>query len=156
MSTIILAPYPAKLFSGSRNPKEYPWWPEVVRQLLILGHRIVQIGVAGEQRIEGVSEFILPRLDEITDIINNADTWLTVDSFLPHYCHTYNLKSGVVIWSLSDPAIWGHKENINLLKSRTYLRSLQFKDWMSEAYNPDAFVSPEEVVAAVQAKLGVA
>jgi hypothetical protein len=54
-----------------------------------------------------------------------------------------------VIFSQSDPVIFGHPDNVNLLKDRKYLRELQFQTWMGVPYNEDAFVSPDEVVNAV-------
>lgn len=151
MAKIILHPYAATLLNGNRNPKNYPWWSQVVAKLNELGHEIIQIGVAGETRIEGVSQFIQNwPLSKLRDLINSCDTWMAVDSFLPHYCFTEKLKRGVVVWSLSSPEIWGHPDNINLLKDRKYLRELQYKDWHDVEYNEDAFVSPDEVVEAVQ------
>jgi hypothetical protein len=55
-------------------------------------------------------------------------------------------KQGIVLWSVSDPNIYGHPENINLLKDRSYLAKNQFLWWDFVEYNADAFVSPEEVI----------
>ena len=55
-------------------------------------------------------------------------------------------KQGIVLWSVSDPLIYGHPENINLLKNRSYLVQNQFLWWDSYEFNPDAFVKPKEVV----------
>jgi len=52
----------------------------------------------------------------------------------------------VVLWSVSDPLIYGHSENINLLKDRSYLAQNQFLWWDFTEYNPDAFLKPEEVI----------
>ena len=46
----------------------------------------------------------------------------------------------------SDPNIFGHPENINLLKDRSYLAEQQFLWWDLYEYNPEAFVKPEEVL----------
>jgi hypothetical protein len=62
-------------------------------------------------------------------------------------------RPGVVIFGPSDPVIFGHEENVNLLKDRRFLRKQQFWLWSQIephlASNPDIFVSPEVVVAAV-------
>ena len=149
---IVIAPYSTRLFTGNPNPKNFPHWHQVVHQLNALGHEVIQLGIPGEQRIIGASQFIINwPLKKLRDVILNADTWLSVDSFLPHFVWVEKLnKRGVVVWSLSDPLIWGHPENINLLKSREYVRSLQYQDWLTPTYNADAFVAPEEVVNAVQ------
>lgn len=150
---IIIAPYSTRLHSGSPNPKNPPdgFWPIVVSKLNALGHNIIQIGGIGEERIEGVSEcFINWPLKALRELLRGADCFLTVDSFLPHFVWAEKLdKCGVVIFSLSDPNIWGHPQNINLLKDRFYVRDLQYQDWLQPCYNADAFVSPDEVVSAV-------
>lgn len=151
MGKIVLAPYAARLRNGNRNPKNYPWWDKVVAHLDVLGHEVIQIGVKDEARIEGVSEFIVGwPLEKLKDIINDADLWLSCDSFLPHYCHLHRLKAGVVVWSISDDRIWGHPENVNIIKDRKYLRPLQYQDWEQAEYNEAAFVLPQEVVNAVE------
>lgn len=149
---IILAPYSARLRTGNRNPKNFPHWAEVVCRLTTLGYEIIQIGAAGEDRIEGVSQHAVNwPLKKLRVVLEDADVWLSCDSFLPHFVYAEKInRRGVVIFSQSDPLIWGHPENINLLKDRTYLREFQFQDWTTSAvYNEDAFVFSDEVVDAV-------
>jgi hypothetical protein len=55
-------------------------------------------------------------------------------------------KPGIVLWSVSDPLIYGHPENINLLKGREYLAPNQFLWWENYEHQNDAFVMPQEVV----------
>jgi hypothetical protein len=150
---IILAPYSTRLYTGNPNPKNPPtWvWLQVVAKLNSLGHEVIQIGIVGEDRIEGVAQNLTNwPLKALRLILKDADCFLTVDSFLPHFVYAEKIDiRGVVIFSLSDPLIWGHPENINLLKDRKYLREFQYQDWCSPSYNEDAFVSPEEVVNAI-------
>ena len=70
---------------------------------------------------------------------------ISVESFFQHFCWDLK-KPGIVIWSQSDPIIFGHKENINLLKDRSYLRKDQFHIWEQCEYNKDAFISPTQVL----------
>ena len=49
--TIILAPYSRNLRNGKRNPKNYPFFKELVEELKKLGHTIIQIGIEGETEI---------------------------------------------------------------------------------------------------------
>ncbi len=151
---IILAPFSTRLSSGSPNPKNPPpgFWQIVVSKLNALGHEVTQIGGIGEERIEGVSQHLTNwPLKMLKEIIKAEDTWISVDSFLPHFVWAEKInKRGVVVWSQSDPLIWGHSENVNLLKGRQYLRLLQYQSWPEAVYNADAFVSPDEVVSAVQ------
>jgi hypothetical protein len=46
--------------------------------------------------------------------------------------------------------IFGHPENINLLKSRDCLTKFQFIIWEEQEYDPDAFVDPNEVIKALE------
>lgn len=126
------------------NPKTYPWWPELVKKL---DHSIIQIGVEGEQQLVPDCRFNLS-LKQLKVLVSLCDVWLTVDSFLPHLAHIVG-KPGVVIWSVSDPTIFGYPENINLLKDRKYLRPNQFEYWEAQSFVEEAFVSPDVVVDAV-------
>ena len=147
---IALAPYAAKLPTGSRNPKDYPYFAEVVALLNANEHEVIQLGVKGENRIEGVSQFIQSwPLGKLVEVVQDCDSWVSVDTWLPHFCWLHRLRPGVVIWGQSDSRIWGHPENVNLTKSPVYLRQYQFAPWYEAVFNPEAFVEPEEVVRAV-------
>lgn len=151
---ILIAPFAAKLPTGHVNAKNFHRWPEVVAMLNAQGHEVIQIAKGDEPRIEGVGQFITNwPLQKLRDLINFCDVWISVDSFLPHFCATDRLKGGVVIWSQSNPKIWGYPHNTNLLKSKEYLREYQYAPWFDVPFNPDAFVSPEEVVKAVNERL---
>jgi hypothetical protein len=147
---IALSPYAAKLPENRCNPKDYPYFPELVAMLNADGHEVVQIGVTGESRIEGVGQFIQNwPLDKLVEVVRECDTWCSVDSFLPHFCWLHHLKPGVVIWGQSDPTIWGHPQNVNLIKSHAYLRQWQFAPWWDAEYREDVFVGPEAVRDAI-------
>jgi len=155
MSKIVLAPYSTRLSANRPNPKNYPDWPLVVCRLADSGHEVIQIGGLGEERIVGVSQFIINwPLKKLRQVIEDADTWISVDSWLPHFVWAEKLnKRGVCIFSLSDPLIWGHPENINLLRDRKYVREFQYQGWNEAIYNPEAFVSPEVVINAITSLL---
>jgi ADP-heptose:LPS heptosyltransferase len=138
---IIIAPYAQKLRNGKENPKNYPYWKELIA---IIDQPIVQVGVKGEQQL--VEDFRLNlSISELTQLVQECKTWISVDSFFQHFCWDLK-KPGIVIWSQSDPIIFGHKENINLLKDRSYLRKDQFHIWEQCEYNKDAFISPTQVL----------
>ena len=138
---IIIHPYAKPLMNGKQNPKNYPHWKELIAQIK---EPIVQVGVEGEEQL--VHEFYknLP-ISELRKLIAQCDTWIGVDSFFQHLAWDCG-KPGIVLWSVSDPLIFGHPENTNLLKSRDYLAKNQFLWWDFTEYNADAFVSPEEVL----------
>jgi len=140
---IIIAPFAKKLHSIKNNPKNYPYWEELIQKIPKNIH-IVQVGVEGEKQL--VHEFYknLP-ISELKQLILQCRTWIGVDSFFQHLAWDCQ-KPGVVLWSVSDPLIYGHPENTNLLKSRDYLAQNQFLWWDFTEYNPDAFLKPEEVI----------
>jgi ADP-heptose:LPS heptosyltransferase len=138
---ILIAPYARKMRNEKENPKNYPWWPELVS--LLKEHEMVQIGVDGEKQLVQDFRKNLP-LSELQILIKECDFWISADSFLQHMAQHFN-KKGVVIWSLSDPNIFGYPNNINILKDRKYLRKSQFEIWEKEEYNTHAFVRPEEI-----------
>ena len=145
ISMIIISPYAKTLLNGKQNPKNYPYWKELIE---LIDEPIIQIGVEGEEQL--VSDFRknLP-ISELRQLIAQCRTWIGCDSFFQHLAWESG-KQGIVLWSVSDPLIFGHPENINLLKSRDYLAQNQFLWWDLTEYNPDAFVKPEEVIKSLQ------
>lgn len=140
---IIISPYSAKLFDGKENPKNYPYWRELLK-LIGNGEHIIQVGVDGENQL--VDDF---RKDlsvaDLNKLIDECRIWVSCDSFFQHLAWKQK-KRGIVLWSVSDPNIYGHSENINLLKSREYLAANQFLWWQYVPHNPEAFVAPTEII----------
>ena len=138
---IIIHPFAKPLQSGKQNPKNYPYWKELIA---LIDEPIIQVGVEGEEQL--VPEFCknlpIPRLKEL---IAECRIWIGVDSFFQHLAWSEE-KKGIVLWSVSDPIIFGHEENINLLKDRKYLAEKQFLWWDFSEYNKESFVKPEEVI----------
>ena len=142
---IIISPYAKALVNGKQNPKNYPYWKELIE---LINEPIIQIGVEGEEQLVPDFRKNLP-ISELRQLIAQCQTWIGCDSFFQHLAWEYG-KQGIVLWSVSDPLIFGHSENINLLKSRDNLAQNQFLWWDLTEYNPDAFVKPEEVIKSLQ------
>jgi ADP-heptose:LPS heptosyltransferase len=138
---IIISPYSKQMPDGKPNPKNYPFWPELVK---LIDEPIIQIGIEGEDQL--VPDFRKNlSIAELKDLLKKCRTWISCDSFFQHLAWSEK-KQGIVLWSITDPIIFGHPENINLLKDRSYLSPKQFV-WMNkQILNLDAFVSPEEVI----------
>jgi len=138
---IIISPYAQKLRNGKENPKNFPYWKELIA---MIDEPVIQVGVKTEQQL--VEDF-RPNLSfsDLAVLVQECKTWISVDSFFQHFCWDLK-KPGIVIWSQSDPNIFGHEENINLLKDRKYLRPNQFHIWEQCEYNKDAFVLPKQVL----------
>ena len=140
---ILIFPYAKPLLNGEENPKNYPYWSKLIKMLEEAGHHIVQAGIMGEKKLADDFRLNLS-IEELSKLILEADHWISVDSFAQHLAWSLG-KPGIVIFSQSDPNIFGHKENINILKDRKYLREKQFWLWSQTVYQLDAYVSPEEV-----------
>lgn len=138
---IIISPYSKQMPDGKPNPKNYPFWPELIK---LIDEPIIQIGIESEDQL--VPDFRKNlSIAELKDLLKECRTWISCDSFFQHLAWSEK-KQGIVLWSITDPLIFGHPENINLLKDRSYLSPKQFV-WMSEqTLNLEAFVSPEEVI----------
>lgn len=138
---IVISPYAKKLTNGKTNPKNYPYWREVIANIQ---EPIIQVGIDGEEQL--VDDFRKNlSVAELSCIIKDCRTWISCDSFFQHLAWSLG-KRGIVLWSVSDPNIYGHKENINLLKSRDCLSKEQFLWWEYVEHDPNKFVSPQEVI----------
>ena len=148
---IIISPYSSKLRNGAQNPKNYPYWQEVIDKLVSSGHTVAQVGVAGETLFQKTQPFIGMSLESLKGLVENCTTWASVDNFFPHLC-SHTKKSGVVVWSRSDPKLFGYTSNLNLLKDPSYLRPDPFGFWHDCSYSIEAFVEPQEVYKAIASK----
>lgn len=145
---IVIHPFAQKLRNGQVNPKTFPYWKSLLQ---LLGEKeVIQLGVEGEDRIVDKGNFKknLP-LREITKLLKECNYWISIDSFLPHLAH-HIPKPGVVLWSASNPQIYGYPENLNLLKNESYLRHDQFGMWEALKFNADAFMKPEDIAARIK------
>lgn len=140
---IIISPYSKALRNGKQNPKNYPYWKELV-QLIQKNIHIVQVGIEGEQQL--VHDFRKDlSINDLKILLKECRIWLSCDSFFQHLAWQEQ-KQGIVIWSVSDPVIYGHPNNINILKDRKYLARNQFLWWDFVEHNVDSFVKPEVVL----------
>jgi ADP-heptose:LPS heptosyltransferase len=138
---IIISPYSKALISGKQNPKNYPYWKELIE---MIDEPIVQVGIEGEKQL--VSDFRknLP-ITELRKLIQECRTWISCDSFFQHLGWDEG-KKGIVLWGVSDPLIYGHPENNNLLVDRKYLAKNQFLWWEFVEHQNERFVKPEIVL----------
>ncbi|MFW5889425.1 MAG: glycosyltransferase [Bacillota bacterium] len=147
---IVISPYSKNINLNNNdkkiNAKNYPYWEEVVSLLKTEGYNIIQIGVDGEKQIKGVNEFkINLSITDLKNLLINTKCFIAVDNMTGHLGASVG-KEGIVIFGKSDPNIFGHPSNINLLKDRKYLRKNQFDFWLNEPYDPNVFVEPQVVV----------
>jgi ADP-heptose:LPS heptosyltransferase len=138
---IVIHPYAKPLQNGKVNPKNYPYWKELIA---LLNEPIIQIGVSGEEQLVPDFRQNLP-IAELKGLIAECRIWIAVDSFFQHLAWAEG-KAGIVLWSVSDPLIYGHPENWNLLKSRDTLATNQFLWWDFTEHKNEAFTEPEAVI----------
>jgi hypothetical protein len=95
---ILIAPYAKKLLSGKENPKNYPYWEELIKQI---DEPIIQVGVEGEKQIVDDFRKNLP-IGDLRKLVKDCRIWISCDSFLQHLGWDEN-KKGIVLWAVSDP-----------------------------------------------------
>jgi ADP-heptose:LPS heptosyltransferase len=140
---ILIFPWAKILRNDQKHPKNYPKWPELVALLQKAGHHVTQVGVTGEPQLVADFRKDLP-IKELEKLLLDYDTWFSVDSFGQHLAWSLG-RRGIAIFGQSDPNIFGHHENINVLKDRKYLREQQFWLWEQAEYREDCWASPEKV-----------
>ena len=137
---ILIHPFAKTLRNGKTNPKNYPYWKQLIS---MINEPIIQIGVEGEEQLVYDFRKNLP-IPELRKLIQECRIWIGVDSFFQHLAWDEE-KSGIVLWSVSNPLIFGHPENTNLLENRDNLSKNQFLWWEATEHNPSYFVKPEIV-----------
>ena len=51
MKRVIISPYSKLLLNGKRNPKNYPFWNDVIKVLQRKKIHVIQIGIKGEEKL---------------------------------------------------------------------------------------------------------
>lgn len=153
MKTVVISPYAKKYRENRPHPKNYPYFPAVIKGLKELGIKIIQVGIKDEPILDNIDEVKFDlSLDDLKKLLKSADTFIAVDSFVQHFA-AYNKIPGIIIFSQSNPKIFGNPIHINLLKDEKYLRPDQFGIWESVQFNDDAFVAPQVVIDAVMKQI---
>lgn len=149
---ILLFPHAKRMRNGKPHPKNYPKWVELIKKLTSDGHTLIQVGIEGEEQL--VPDFRKNlSVADISTLILECDTYISVDSFGQHLGWSLGVR-GIVLFGQSDPEIFGHPENINLLKGRKYLREKQFWLWEQTEFVEDSFVDVDEIIDALSANFG--
>ncbi len=134
---IILHCEAQKLRNGKLNPKNYPYWKDLIENLKEFN--FIQIGVESDtQYVDDFRKNL--EFNEIKKLLIDCKSWIAVDSFFQHLAWEMK-KPGICIFGLSDPLIFGHKENINIV-DRSKLRKNQFSTWEEIEYDETAFEKP--------------
>ena len=141
MAKILIHPFSNKIKGG--NPKDYPYWKELIE--LLKDHELIQIGNMSDEKL--VEDFRgMMSAKDLAELLESCDTFIAIDSFLPHLAHLIG-KKGIVLWGQSDPKHFGYEENMNLTKKK--YRAKQFERWDMTPNDPLAFVTAQEVFRCV-------
>ncbi len=144
---IVISPWAKQLPDNKWNPKNYPWWPQLIA---LLPQPIVQVGVGGEQQL--VPDFRTNlNLQELATLIHTSSFWISCDSFVQHYAWDLG-KPGVVLWGPSNPIIYGHPENMNITKGAQFQSADQFLMWHLIENRTDWWYSPDQVVQQIKTR----
>lgn len=146
MKSILLSLFSRQTPEGEPSPKSYPFYKELAAELN-KNWLTVQLGIEGEPDIRAARRYNDLPAEDLVRLVKDIDTWISVDSFLPHLMQCYcPQKRGITIFSQSDPQIFSYSNNINLLKDRKYLRKEQFEFWSGISADKSSFVSPKEII----------
>lgn len=142
---ILISPWAAKLPDHNPNPKNYPWWPELVQ---LLPDNVIQLGVSGETQLVPDFRQNLP-MAELATLVHACDFWISCDSFLQHFAWDLG-KRGAVLWGPSLPEIFGHDMHVNIRKPAQFASPQQFWLWSQIEPRTDWWVSPLEVASVLR------
>ena len=155
---ILIQPYAAKInvvkdgqvVGHTISAKTPKYWREFMGVVHALkpDWEFMQIGAPDDERLPHC-KFFTPKIPiESSHLIDATDTWVCPDTWLQH--QATETKKGVVIWSRSDPKLFGYESNINLLADEKYLRAAQWATWHDVDYIEEAFLPYEEVISALK------
>lgn len=154
MKICLISPFSSKLDGEKVNAKNYPYWKELIDYLINDGYIVVQVSSYGEVKVhDSVIYCCNLTFEEIRDLLEISDFWISVDNFLQHLNNFYLKKRGCVIWGKSDFKLFGYKYNLNILKSNKYLRKEQNLWWMGEPYDVDVFLPANNIYILMKDKI---
>ena len=142
---LLFAPFAARgpSLGGKPSPKDYPS-PKELCELLEKDHEVIQVAGNDDLQVAKDVRRNLPH-EQVCELVKWSDTGVCVDSYLQHTYWSLG-KPAIVLFGISDPVIFGHPENLNLIRDRAYLRPNQFDLYYLTDYKPEAFVSPNEIL----------
>lgn len=157
-TTLILSPYSRNLRTLGQNAKNYPYWSEVISGLVkLFPIKVLQVcyksgdkGLIETKVHPDVDYLFFSSVHDLVPYLRMPSVWASVDNFFPHLCSAVGGLPGVVIFSKSDPDIFGYKTNINLHSCPPRFRPDQFNLWEDCAFDEEAFPAVPEVIGAIK------
>lgn len=155
---ILISPYCARIpivqngkVVGTQDSAKTPYyWKEfmAVVHATQKDWEFLQIGAPDDIHLPHC-KFKSPRIpQEAVELIKSTDTWVCPDTWLQHLASP--IKKGVVVWSRSNPKLFGYDTNINLVKDEKYFKPDPWSTWHQTEYIKEAFVDYEEIIMALK------
>jgi len=139
--------------NGDDNPKAWPVSHVEALMNLAPEHDYRIVGAEGSAILQNPKiTAVKGTRKELLDYIDkNVDLVIAIDSWIQHLVALNTSKPMIVLFSRSNPEIFGHKRSgvINLFESEDYFRSEPFYSWIGERVMPEALVSPEQVARSI-------
>lgn len=148
---VLLSPHSRILPDGRLNPKNYPYFPEVIKGIkkLYPESKIIQVTTTEHPKIDEVDDvFYNLTMHELKQLLDKSETFISVDNFFHHFAAYYG-KMGIVIFTVSDPRIFGHPIHFNIYKDIKYFRPNQYDIWeLAPELNPNdlPYIEPQKVI----------
>lgn len=133
MHKILIIPYSRKLPNNIESPKNYPFWQNIVDLLVKNNFEVFQLIFGKDEPIlNGVKKLYDYSEKQQIELLFNTDCWISVDTYFQHFAKYHHIN-GIVIWTLSNPEIFGYYENMNLYSDKKYFVKLEdsYLDWIT-------------------------
>jgi len=129
--------------TGSQGKaKNWPYFADLIA--LNPEVEFIEILIPGQVPVEGATPFTGTRR-EIINLLNECSLFISIDSWLQHLAKWNTDADGVVIFSRSNPALFGYKEFENVFKSNKYFKASPYEAWGPMDILADAFPTVEQV-----------
>lgn len=122
--------------------KEWPYFAEFIE--LYPDIEFIEVLIDGQTVTKGATPFIGTR-SEIIKLLKESDYFISIDSWLQHLAAMQTKVKGLVIFSRSNPAIFGYSKFVNVFESHTYFKANPYEAWNPTDLQLEAFPSIEKV-----------
>jgi hypothetical protein len=135
--------------------KTYPFWNILIDNLKEAGYKVVQFKFKNEPSYNNVDEVITPSFPTIVELLKDPDSYLiSNDSFIPHLLNVYlPTKKNFVLFGCTNPDIYGYSQNINILKSKSFLVENQFTVLKDLQPNKNMWIEPIFILEIIEKNL---
>jgi len=128
--------------NSAGKAKEWPFFEELIS--LNPEVNFVEVLIEGQNPTKGAAAMYGTR-KEILQELKDSDMFISIDSWLQHLASMQTDKLGLVIFSRSNPAIFGYPKFANVFENTKYFKSNPYEAWSPVDIMTEAFPSIEIV-----------